>query len=87
MYLTCIKQEKKRFDLKLKLFKLNNKKLERHIPKLIALIKIVEASMKIMIDALPRSAIIFLTTCCPANAAIVAIKEKYAAAEEVPINY
>lgn len=38
--------------------------------------------MKIIIDALPSSAINLLTTCWPAIAAQVATKAKYAAAEE-----
>lgn len=55
---------------------LNHAKLESHIPKLIALTKMVRASMKMIIDALPRSAIIFLTTCWPVKAANVATKTK-----------
>jgi len=40
----------------------------------------VDASMKIIIDARPRIAIIILTTCWPTNAAMVATKTKYEAA-------
>lgn len=50
------------------------------VPKLIALMKMVKASMKMMIDARPRIAIAFLTTCCPAKAATVATITKYVAA-------
>jgi len=42
----------------------------------------VKANMKTMIDALPKIAIIFLTTCCPVNAAMVATNTKYEAASE-----
>ena len=42
--------------------------------------KMVDARMKIIMDARPRIAIIFLTTCWPANAAMVATKTKYEAA-------
>ena len=68
-------------------FYLNHAKLESHIPKLIALMKMVRASMKMIIDALPRSAIIFLTTCWPVKAAIVATKTKYAAAAKSKLRY
>lgn len=40
----------------------------------------VKANMKTMIDALPKIAIIFLTTCWPVNAAMVATNTKYEAA-------
>jgi len=46
------------------------------LPKLIALKKMVKARTKMMMDARPKIAIIFLTTCCPVNAAMVAIKIK-----------
>lgn len=39
--------------------------------------------MKMMIDALPKIATIFLTTCWPVNAAIVATKTKYEAAYNI----
>jgi hypothetical protein len=42
----------------------------------------VKANMKTMIDALPKIAIIFLTTCWPVNAAMVATKTKYEAASK-----
>lgn len=46
------------------------------VPKLIALKKMVNASTKMMMDARPKIAIIFLTTCWPVNAAMVATKIK-----------
>lgn len=46
------------------------------VPRLIELTKMVRASMKMIIDALPRSAMARLTTCCPTNAAMVATKTK-----------
>lgn len=49
---------------------------ENFLPKLIALTKIVNARMKMIIDALPTTAIIFLTTCWPVKAAIVATNTK-----------
>jgi len=42
----------------------------------------VKASMKMIIDVLPRIAMIFLTTCWPTMAATVATKTKYEAAIE-----
>jgi len=49
--------------------------------------KMVDARMKIIMDARPRIAIIFLTTCWPANAAMVATKTKYEAATMCQIKY
>lgn len=51
------------------------------LPRLIALTKIVMASMKMIIEALPTTAIIFRTTCWPVKAAIVATRTKKEAAE------
>ena len=44
------------------------------IPNDMALMKIMEARMKMIRDALPNILIIFLTTCCPTSATIVATK-------------
>lgn len=45
-----------------------------------ALMKMVAARMKIIKEALPRTAIIRRTTCCPVKAATVATATKYRAA-------
>jgi hypothetical protein len=45
-------------------------------PSEIALINIVKAIIKMIIDALPNKMINFLTTCCPTKAAIVATTMK-----------
>lgn len=50
------------------------------VPSDIALIKIMDARMKIMRDARPRAAMSLLTTCCPTKAAIVATPTRYRAA-------
>ena len=52
-------------------------------PSETALTKIVKAKMKIMRDALPKTSISFLTTCCPTKAAIVATATKYTAAHTI----
>lgn len=53
-----------------------------NIPSETALTKIVKAKMKMINDALPSRLTIFLTTCCPTNAANVATTTKYKAARE-----
>lgn len=49
---------------------------ETDTPNDIALTKIVAARMKMINDALPRKAITFVTTCCPARAAMTATPKK-----------
>lgn len=51
------------------------------VPSDIALIKIMDARMKMMRDALPMTAINLLTTCCPTKAATVATPTRYRAAQ------
>lgn len=48
-------------------------------PSDIALTKTVKDRMKMIREALPNKLIIFLTTCCPTNAATVATPTKYRA--------
>ena len=50
-----------------------------YVPSVIALMRIVEARIKMIMDALPSSFINFLTTCWPAKAANVATSTKYVA--------